>query len=81
MAARLCPDCRNISSAAASGIAGKDNENRRKKGRRETGRGEQDRDTQGEGWTPFKDLTPPQIHTPYTAVMHTHIYSGSSLKP
>lgn len=46
MAARFGPDCRSISSVAASGIAGKDNENRRKKRRRETGRGARTRETQ-----------------------------------
>lgn len=74
MAAGVSPDCGNISSVARSGIAGKDNENRRKRRRRE---GEHERGTESSGWTSFKDVTPPHIHTYthlYTAVMLTHIF-------
>lgn len=41
------PDCRNISSMAESGIAGKDNESRT------------ERWEAVKGWTSFIDLTPP----------------------
>lgn len=60
MAAGLGLDCRNISGVEESGIAGKDNENRRKKGRRRKGKDE--RRAKGKGWT-FKDLTSQHIHT------------------
>ncbi|KAF1378950.1 hypothetical protein PFLUV_G00195820 [Perca fluviatilis] len=64
MAAGLGLGCRNISGVDGSGIAGKDNENRREK-KRDGGRGKgkDERRAQGKGWTSFKDLTPQHIHT------------------
>lgn len=82
MAAGFDPDCGNISSVAESGIAGKDNENRWEKERREREGGEEGGGQRGgrKGWISLKDLAP-HTYTLYCCNACAHIIRFESSLP